>query len=95
MQLRAFGRGYPARESLSSTGSSLSSMVIQSTYVGRTDLLVTWPQGGRRRANLGVDGGVHMDRCGAEASHLAIFDRRPGRWQDKLFHRRPPHLQDT
>ena len=31
-----------------------------------------------------------MDRCGAEASHLAIFDRRPGRWQDKLFHRRPP-----
>ena len=32
-----------------------------------------------------------MDRCGAEASHLAILDRRPGRWQDKLFHHRTPH----
>ncbi len=28
-----------------------------------------------------------MDRCGAEAGHLVIFDRRAGRrWDDKVFH---------
>jgi hypothetical protein len=32
-----------------------------------------------------------MDRCGAEAGHLVIFDRGPGRWQDKLFQRRSLH----
>ena len=31
----------------------------------------------------------YMDRCGAEAGHLVIFDRRAGRqWEDKVFHRR-------
>ena len=30
----------------------------------------------------------YMDRCGAEAGHLVIFDRGSGRWQDKLFYRR-------
>ena len=30
----------------------------------------------------------YMDRCGAEAGHLVIFDRDPSRtWTDKLFHR--------
>ena len=29
----------------------------------------------------------YMDRCGAEAGHLVIFDRRAGRrWDDKVFH---------
>ena len=29
----------------------------------------------------------YMDRCGAEAGHLVIFDRRESRrWADKLFH---------
>ncbi len=29
----------------------------------------------------------YMDRCGGEAGHLVIFDRREGRrWADKLFH---------
>ena len=32
---------------------------------------------------------AYMDRCGAEAGHLVIFDRGPGRWEDKLFHRCP------
>ncbi len=32
---------------------------------------------------------AYMDRCAAEAGHLVIFDRDPGRsWDDKVFHRR-------
>ena len=31
----------------------------------------------------------YMDRCGADAGHLVIFDRDESRtWADKLFHRR-------
>ena len=30
----------------------------------------------------------YMDRCGAEAGHLVIFDRSATRWADKLFRRR-------
>ena len=30
----------------------------------------------------------YMDRCGAEAGHLVIFDRNEGQWSDKLFRRR-------
>ena len=31
----------------------------------------------------------YMDRCGAEAGHLVIFDRAEGRkWEDKIFRRR-------
>ena len=31
---------------------------------------------------------AYMDRCAAEAGHLVIFDRREGKWEDKVFHRR-------
>ena len=31
---------------------------------------------------------TYMDRCGAEAGHLVIFDRNEGQWSDKLFRRR-------
>ena len=32
----------------------------------------------------------YMDRCGAEAGHLIVFDPAPDRtWEDKLFHRPP------
>ena len=31
---------------------------------------------------------AYMDRCGAEAGHLVIFDRGDGRWEDKVFCRR-------
>ncbi len=32
----------------------------------------------------------YMDRCGAEAGHLVIFDLRPGRsWDERLFRREP------
>ena len=32
---------------------------------------------------------AYMDCCAAEAGHLVIFDRDPGRsWDDKVFHRR-------
>ena len=30
---------------------------------------------------------AYMDRCAAEEGHLVIFDRRAGRWEDKVFHR--------
>ena len=30
----------------------------------------------------------YMDRCGAEAGHLVIFDRNEGQWSAKLFRRR-------
>ena len=81
---------------------------------GRTDLLVTWPEGraesdseaapaGRTQkfvieckvlhASLertiadGVEQTAgYMDRCGAEAGHLVVFDRREGRsWEEKIF----------
>ena len=33
----------------------------------------------------------YMDRCGAEAGHLIVFDRAPDRtWEEKLFHREAP-----
>ena len=33
---------------------------------------------------------VYMDRCGAEAGHLIVFDRAPDRtWADKIFRRTP------
>ena len=32
----------------------------------------------------------YVDRCGAEAGHLIVFDRAPERtWEEKIF-RRPP-----
>ena len=34
--------------------------------------------------------GAYMDRCGAEAGHLVIFDLRPGRsWEERLFQKDP------
>ena len=33
----------------------------------------------------------YMDRCGAEAGHLIVFDRAPDRtWEDKIFRRETP-----
>ena len=33
----------------------------------------------------------YMDRCGAEAGHLIVFDRAPDRtWEEKLFRREAP-----
>ena len=32
-----------------------------------------------------------MDRCGAEAGHLIVFDRAPERtWEEKLFRPKAP-----
>ena len=28
-----------------------------------------------------------MDRCGADAGHLVIFDRHAVDWNEKIFHR--------
>ena len=30
----------------------------------------------------------YMDKCGAEAGHLVVFDRSPGQWAEKIFRRR-------
>ena len=30
---------------------------------------------------------AYMDRCAAQEGHLVIFDRRAGKWEDKVFHR--------
>jgi hypothetical protein len=33
----------------------------------------------------------YMDRCGAEAGHLIVFDRAPDRtWQERIFRREAP-----
>ena len=52
-----------------------------------------------RREKVGLESLLHegrkqtakyMDRCGAEAGHLVIFDLRPGRsWDERLFRRDP------
>ena len=73
---------------------------------GRTDLLIVWPHGGRRRRFVveckllrrslertirdGLEQTAgYVDRCGAEAGHLVIFDRAADRSRDeKVFHRR-------
>ena len=34
---------------------------------------------------------AYVDRCGAEAGHLIVFDRAPERsWEEKIFRRAPP-----
>ena len=34
---------------------------------------------------------AYMDRCGAEAGHLIVFDRSPERsWEEKIFRREAP-----
>ena len=73
---------------------------------GRTDLLIVWPHGGRRRRFVveckllrrslertirdGLEQtAAYVDRCGAEAGHLVIFDRAADRsWDEKVFRRR-------
>ena len=32
----------------------------------------------------------YMDRCGAEAGHLVVFDRGNGAWSERIFHRAAP-----
>ncbi len=33
---------------------------------------------------------AYVDRCGAEAGHLIVFDRAPERsWEEKIFRRAP------
>ena len=41
---------------------------------------------GTIRAGLAQIAG-YMDKCGAKAGHLVIFDRNEGRWEDKIFRR--------
>lgn len=61
----------------------------------RTDLLIVWPQGERTRKFVIECNILHetlaqtadyVDRCDAEAGHLAIFDRREDwQWRDEIF----------
>ena len=34
---------------------------------------------------------AYMDRCAAEAGHLVIFDRREGKWEEKVLS--PPRVR--
>ena len=47
-------------------------------------------RGHERTVEEGVEqAAAYMDRCGAEAGHLVVFDRREDRsWDDKIFHER-------
>ncbi len=37
-----------------------------------------------------TEGPAYVDRCGAEAGHLIVFDRAPERsWEEKIFRRAP------
>ena len=45
-------------------------------------------RGYERTVEEGVEqAAAYMDRCGPEAGHLVVFDRRENRsWDDKIFH---------
>ena len=39
---------------------------------------------------------AYVDRCAAEAGHLIVFDRSPGRtWEQKIFRREPAPGMDA
>ena len=76
---------------------TLRDLLIREDGLGRlrTDLLIVWSQGERTRKFVIECNILHetlaqtadyVDRCDAEAGHLAIFDRREDRqWRDEIF----------
>ena len=69
-----------------------------SALLALRDLLIVWPQGERTRKvvieckilhETLVQTADYVDRCDAEAGHLAIFDRREDwQWRDEIFQER-------
>ena len=62
-----------------SQGSRLQRFVVECRVLRRS-LASTIDKGARPMAG-------YVDRCGAEAGHLVLFDCENGRWEDKLFRR--------
>ena len=75
----ALGQGGTDRLILWPQGSRVQRFVVE-LKVPRRSLASTIDEGARQMAG-------YMDRCGAEAGHLVIFDRENGRWEDRLFRR--------
>ena len=73
------GRGRTDLLILWPRGSRVQRFVVECKVLRRS-LKSTIDEGTRQTAG-------YMDRCGAEAGHLVIFDRENGRWDDKLFRR--------
>ena len=73
------GRGRTDLLILWPQGSRLQRFVVECKVLRRS-LENTIDEGARQTAG-------YMDRCGAAAGHLVIFDRENGRWEDKLFRR--------
>ena len=73
------GRGRTDLLILWPQGSRVQRFVVECKVLRRS-LKSTIDEGTRQTAG-------YMDRCGAEAGHLVIFDRENGRWDDKLFRR--------
>ena len=73
------GRGRTDLLSLWPQGSRVQRFVVECKVLRRS-LASTIDEGARQMAG-------YMDRCGAAAGHLAIFDRDNGRWEDRLFRR--------
>ena len=71
------GRGRTDLLILWPQGSRVQRFVVECKVLRRS-LESTIDEGTRQTAG-------YMDRCGAEAGHLVIFDRENGRWEDKLF----------
>ena len=80
------GRGRTDLLILWPQGSRVQRFVVECKVLRRS-LASTIDEGVRQTAGC-------MDRCGAEAGHLVIFDRENGRWEDKLF-RRPATVDDV
>ena len=73
------GRGRTDPLILWPQGSRVQRFVVECKVLRRS-LASTIDEGTRQTAG-------DMDRCGAEADHLVIFDRESVRWKDKLFRR--------
>ena len=71
------GRGRTDLLILWPQGSRVQRFVVECKVLRRS-LESTIDEGAQQTAG-------YMDRCGAEAGHLVIFDRENGRWEDKLF----------
>ena len=71
------GRGRTDLLILWPQGSRVQRFVVECKVLHRS-LESTIDEGAQQTAG-------YMDRCGAEAGHLVIFDRENGRWEDKIF----------
>ena len=71
------GRGRTDLLILWPQGSRVQRFVVECKVLRRS-LESTIDEGAQQTAG-------YMDRCGAEAGHLVIFDRENGRWEDKIF----------